>query len=205
MLSNLVLIIVVSYLMGSVPFGYLLGKIIKRIDIREHGSGNVGATNVLRVLGWKIGLIAFLLDLLKGFGAVLFAKLIMPESSLIYIFAGLTAIVGHMFTIFLRFKGGKGVATSAGVFAALIPVSILIALLCFIVVTIISRYVSLSSIVAAIALIVVQSVFTFRNGMQNIEYLILVIIVAGFIVFKHKTNISRLINGTENKISFRSK
>lgn len=202
---NLLLILVLSYLMGSIPFGFLLGKFFLRLDLREHGSGNVGATNALRVLGWKWGLLAFLLDMSKGLGAVILAKSLLPDNNLVLILAGLASILGHIFTIFLRFKGGKGVATSAGVFAALIPVSLAIALGCFIIVTVLSRYVSAGSISASLTLVIAQSYFTFRNGLQNPEYLVLAVIVAGFVIIKHRSNIQRLIKGTENKISFKKK
>ncbi len=202
---NLLVILVVSYFMGSIPFSYILGKVVKGIDLRHHGSGNVGATNALRVLGWKIGIIAMILDILKGYGAVILALVLLPETNLAHITGGLFAIFGHIFTVFLGFKGGKGVATSAGVFAALIPVTFVIGLSCFVLITAISRYVSAGSIMAAVILVISQSFFTFRNGVHNPEYLILVIIAAIFIIVKHKANIKRLLNGTESKISFRHK
>lgn len=202
-MSKIIIVMVLSYILGSIPFSFILGKVLKKLDLRKHGSGNVGATNALRVLGWKIGITALILDMAKGFAAVTLTNLIVPESNLLLLLSGLLVILGHIFTIFLRFKGGKGVATSAGVFAALIPLSFVIALCSFLIITLVSRYVSLGSIVAAIILIVTQSFFTFRDGMQNPELLVMVIIVSVFIIVKHRANIKRLWEGTENRISFR--
>ncbi len=205
MAVSLFVIILLSYILGSIPFSYILGKVLKGVDLRLHGSGNVGATNALRVLGWQIGLPALILDIIKGFAAVKIAAVIIPDNSTVLIVAGFTAILGHIFTIFLRFKGGKGVAASAGVFSALIPVPFFIALLSFLLVTALSRYVSLGSIVGALVLVIMQTVYTFQNGMQDYEYLILTIIVALFIIIKHRSNFKRIIGGTENKISFSRK
>jgi glycerol-3-phosphate acyltransferase PlsY len=205
MVSEVVLIILFSYLLGSIPFGYILGKFIKKIDIRKHGSGNVGATNALRVLGWKIGLVALLLDMAKGFLAVSVAAFFVPGNNFLLIAAGFTAITGHIFTVFLRFRGGKGVATSAGVFAALIPIPFVIALAFFTIVTALTKYVSLGSISAAVILVAVQTFFSFYQKPPELEFLIMAVIVALFIIIKHKTNIKRLLNGTENKISFQTK
>lgn len=202
---EVVLIMIFAYLLGSIPFSFILGKMLQGIDLRKYGSGNVGATNALRVLGWKTGVAALLLDMLKGFGAVILARVIIPDNNLILITAGFIAILGHMFTVFLRFKGGKGVATSAGVFAALIPVTFIITLLFFILLIAITRYVSLGSLTAALVLVLTQGYFTFRDGVRDPEFLVLALIVSLFIFIKHRTNIKRLWEGTENKISFRRK
>jgi glycerol-3-phosphate acyltransferase PlsY len=204
MISNLIITLIIAYLLGSIPFSFLLGKIYKKVDLREHGSGNVGATNALRVLGWKTGVLAMLLDMFKGVAAIYIASSLLPEQVLLLISAGFMVILGHIFTIFLHFKGGKGVATSAGVFAALLPIPFLFALLSFIITTALSRYVSLGSIVAALVLIITQAFFTFRNGVQSPWYLVLTLIVTFFIIMKHRANIKRLLNGTENRITFRN-
>ncbi len=204
MISELIIILIIAYLLGSVPFGFLLGKIFKGVDLREHGSGNVGATNALRVLGWKMGVIAMILDMMKGVTAIMIARSILPEQDLLLISTGLVVILGHIFTIYLRFKGGKGVATSAGVFAALLPIPFLFALLSFIITTTLSRFVSLGSIVAALVLVITQTIFTFRNGVQSPWYLVLALVVTLFIIVKHRANIKRLLSGTENRIHFRS-
>lgn len=141
------------FLIGAIPFGFLAGK-VKGLDIREHGSRNVGATNVFRVVGKGPGLAVYLLDTLKGFLPVLISKMAWPSTSIsdqwFYIAAGLAAILGHVFTPYLRFKGGKGVATASGVLLALEPIAILIALATFIVVLLASGYVSLGSIIASL-------------------------------------------------------
>lgn len=205
MTTEIILMVAGAYLLGSIPFSFILGKVLKGIDLREYGSRNVGATNALRVLGWKTGLLALILDMLKGYGAILIARSLAPQSNILLISVGFAAILGHIFTIFLRFKGGKGVATSAGVFAALMPVSFIVALLSFLIITVITRYVSLGSLVAAVMLLIMQTLITLQDGFYNAEYLILVIIVALFIIIKHIPNINRLIDGTENKVSFRRK
>jgi acyl phosphate:glycerol-3-phosphate acyltransferase len=204
MTNNIGLLLLACYLLGSIPSGYIIGKGWKGVDIREHGSKNMGATNALRVLGTKIGLITLLMDVLKGFAAVHLVKAIVPNSpDLYFILAGLAAIIGHIFTIFLRFKGGKGVATSAGVFIGLIPMSVGIALLVFLITVAISKYVSLGSILAALSLLIVQFYYTWKAEFQQLEYLIFVAVICVFIIFKHKENIKRLIAGNENKLQLK--
>jgi glycerol-3-phosphate acyltransferase PlsY len=145
-----------------------------------------------------------ILDMMKGVTAIMIARSILPEQDLLLISTGLVVILGHIFTIYLRFKGGKGVATSAGVFAALLPIPFLFALLSFIITTTLSRFVSLGSIVAALVLVITQTIFTFRNGVQSPWYLVLALVVTLFIIVKHRANIKRLLSGTENRIHFRS-
>ena len=195
-------LILVAYILGSIPTSYILGKKIKGIDIRNFGSGNVGATNALRVLGTKFGILALILDMAKGAIPVFIGKYF-GFSDIWLIAIALTAILGHIFTIFLKFKGGKGVATSAGVFIALTPAPIAIALLVFIIIVWITKYVSLGSILAAITLFTVELIVNVRNGFQEKEILALITVVALFIIIKHKSNIQRLIAGNENKINFK--
>jgi len=203
---NLLISIIIAYLLGSIPTSYLMGKLLKGIDIRKFGSGNVGATNALRVLGTKVGIITLIIDILKGFFAVLIGKLLVPESSdLMLIIIGIAAILGHIFTIFLKFKGGKGVATSAGVFIALTPIPLVIALLLFIVTVWISKYVSLGSILASLTLFMVELIINISNSFAEIEKLVMVFVVALFIIIRHKSNLKRLLSGKENKISFKKK
>ncbi len=190
--------------MGSIPTSYILGKKIKKIDIREYGSGNVGATNALRVLGTKYGVIALILDMAKGAIPVFVGKYL-GFSDPWLIAVALTAILGHIFTIFLNFKGGKGVATSAGVFIALTPLSVGIALVVFIITVWLTRYVSLGSILAALTLFVSELIINIQNGFQSKEILVLVFVIATFIIVKHKSNIQRLLAGNENKLSFKKK
>ena len=197
----------IAYLIGGIPTSFIAGK-IKGVDITKHGSGNAGATNALRVLGTQIGVTVMLLDAIKGVIAILLGRWLIQlsgiEISQVYdITFGLTAILGHVFSIYLKFKGGKGVATAAGVYALLSPYTMLIALTAFIFVVAISRYVSLGSITAALVLVVSQFVVNYFNEFAQLPLLILTIFVATFIIIKHKENIKRLINGNENKLKFK--
>lgn len=194
--------ILAAFIIGSIPNGFILGMLIKRIDVRQHGSGNVGATNVFRVLGWKLGLAALILDMLKGLLVVTAARIIFPDSTYIILASGISAILGHIFSIFLRFKGGKGVATSAGVFIALAPLASAVALVCFILTLLLTKYVSAGSITASLALVIAQLII-YLNRAAAVEYLIISIIAAAFIIIKHISNIKRIINGTENRFSFK--
>ena len=198
--------VLIAYILGSIPTSYIMGKLVKGIDIRDFGSGNVGATNALRILGTKYGVSALVIDMLKGFIAIFIGKLLINEpANLILILIGLAAILGHIFTIFLKFKGGKGVATSAGVFLALTPIAFSIAFLVFILIVAISKYVSLGSIIASIVLLVAEIIINLQNSFADIEVLIMTVVIAFFVIIRHKANIIRLKNGNENKISFKKK
>ncbi|MEA1973478.1 MAG: glycerol-3-phosphate 1-O-acyltransferase PlsY [Candidatus Cloacimonadota bacterium] len=202
-------ILLASYLIGSIPTSFIFGKLVKGIDIRDFGSGNVGATNALRVLGTKIGIITLIIDIAKGFITVFLGKIVLEKFGisnnieLLTISIAFAAIIGHIFTIYLKFKGGKGVATSAGVFIALTPIPILFALIIFLVTVVITRYVSLGSILGAISLFIVELIINIQMGFSQKYYLAFVSLVALFIVIKHKANIGRLLAGNENKISFK--
>ena len=195
--------LVLTYILGSIPFAYIYGRIFRKIDIREHGSGNIGATNVLRVLGTKAGIIVLLLDILKGFIPVLIFSLLYPLTQWHPVLIGIFAILGHTFTIFLKFKGGRGVATSAGVFLALSPYTITAAILIFILVVVITKYVSLGSMFAAIFLVITHTIFFLLCESSNPYIFYFTLLLSFFIIYKHKPNIKRLINGTENKIKFK--
>ncbi|MCD4818246.1 MAG: glycerol-3-phosphate 1-O-acyltransferase PlsY [Candidatus Cloacimonetes bacterium] len=196
--------VLIAYILGSFPTSFIMGKVVKGIDIRDFGSGNVGATNALRILGTKYGVSALVIDMFKGFIAIFIGKLIIKEpSNLILILIGLAAILGHIFTIFLKFKGGKGVATSAGVFLALTPIAFSIAFIVFILIVAISKYVSLGSILASLVLLIAEIVINLKNSFADIEVLIMTIVIAFFVIIRHKANIIRLKNGNENKISFK--
>jgi len=198
--------VLIAYILGSFPTSFIMGKLVKGIDIRDFGSGNVGATNALRILGTKYGVSALVIDMLKGFIAIFIGKLLINEpANLILILIGLAAILGHIFTIFLKFKGGKGVATSAGVFLALTPIAFSIAFLVFILIVAISKYVSLGSIIASIVLLVAEIIINLQNSFADIEVLIMTVVIAFFVIIRHKANIIRLKNGNENKISFKKK
>lgn len=202
---SFVIALVIAYFLGSLPFSYIFGK-LKGIDLRKHGSGNVGATNALRVLGVKTGIITLILDMGKGILAVEIGRMLLPGvNDGYYILIAVMAILGHIFTIFLGFKGGKGVATSGGVFLDLLPIPCLLTLLLFVIVVAISRYVSLGSILAALFLFLYVLIDNIQCGFANWQYLAVVSLVAGFIIVRHRANIHRLLQGKENKISFNKK
>ena len=203
---NIIIALLTAYIFGSIPTSYIMGKLIKGIDIRDFGSGNVGATNALRILGTKVGIFTLIIDIGKGFIAVTIARFIIEEpTDLILILTGLFAILGHIFTIFLKFKGGKGVATSAGVFIALVPIPVALALFVFVFTVWLSKFVSLGSILAALTLFISELVMNIWISFTELEFLIFTFIIALFIIIRHKANIQRLINGNENKISFKKK
>ena len=201
---RLIGLILVSYLIGSFPTSYVMGKILKGIDLREHGSGNLGATNVFRVVGKTAGIITLLIDAFKGFiPAFLFPRLIMtwaPELSLtlldVGVILGVAAILGHMFTLFMKFKGGKGVATSLGVFLALAPAPLLVTVVVCSAIMAATRYVSLGSISGALLLPILIIVLYPDSRLL----IIFSLIIGGIIIARHKTNIKRLLQGSENKL-----
>jgi glycerol-3-phosphate acyltransferase PlsY len=209
-MPQIILVLLLSYLIGSIPTAIIAGKILRKVDIREHGSGNAGATNVLRVLGWKAALLVLLIDMFKGFAAVYWIVNLIPfpanpdTYALYQILAGLAAIVGHIWTAFAHFKGGKGVGTAAGVFLGLQPLPVFICLLIFIGVVKRSGYVSLGSMTSAILfpiILVLQKYFL--QVPVPLPHIIIGIILAALIVITHRENIHRLLEGTENKISFK--
>lgn len=203
MLCASLFIAAASYLLGSIPTGYLLVRIFLHEDIRAVGSGNIGATNVLRKGGKKLGLLTFLLDMLKGCAAVwlggALGALLMPATPLrtAEAIAALCAIVGHVFTLWLGFKGGKGVATGFGVFLAASPWAALAAIAVFIFVLLVSRYVSLASILGALSFPLFAH-FLIR-GPQPVAFIAAQWLAALLIVAKHHQNIRRLFTGTENR------
>jgi glycerol-3-phosphate acyltransferase PlsY len=186
------IVIGTAYLIGSIPTGLLLGKAYG-IDVRNEGSGNIGATNLYRTVGRKVGIITLIGDCLKGLLPVLLVKFsaLPPELAA---WVGLAAFCGHVFSIFLKFKGGKGVATALGVFLALAPLAVACAIALFAVTMYLWRYVSLGSITAAVAMPV--AVF-FLGGSSSVT--IVTLIIAAIVVLRHRENITRLIAGVENK------
>ncbi|MBN1482194.1 glycerol-3-phosphate 1-O-acyltransferase [candidate division KSB1 bacterium] len=210
MLSILV-VVVSSYVIGSFPTSIVVGKILRGIDIREHGSGNAGGTNVFRVLGPGPGIFVMLFDAFKGFAATFWVSKIVVDSmpldaGLIMILAGVSAIIGHIWTVFAGFRGGKGVGTAAGMLAALFPMALLVCLVVFFIVLAVSKIVSLSSMCAAVALPITLSVFryVFDSPVQLSLY-IFSYLAAALIIYTHRSNIKRLINGTENRIGKKKK
>jgi glycerol-3-phosphate acyltransferase PlsY len=212
----IILILLLSYLVGSIPTAIIVSKLVAGIDIRNYGSGNAGGTNVFRVLGWKYGILVILFDAFKGVVAVVFiARLFflteMPfnnptpfdDFTFIQLLSGICAVIGHVFTVFAGFRGGKGMATAVGMAASLMTVEVLIATAVFLFMIIKFRYVSLGSISAAIALPIILFIRenVFHVAIQGYPTLIsFSIFIALFIVYTHRSNIKRLIQGTENRI-----
>lgn len=189
-------LIILSYFFGAIPSGVWIGKIFKNIDVRDYGSKNSGATNSYRVLGAKLGIAVLIIDVLKGFIPLYIAsKFNLAYNDLVIL--GLVTILAHTFSCFISFKGGKGVATSLGVFLFLAPVITLILLVIFILVVYFTKYISLGSITAAFLL----PIFTFFTHRDTYLFT-LSVVIAIFVIYRHKTNISRLLSGTENKFKF---
>lgn len=184
-----------SYLCGATPTAYLMGKFLKGIDIRQHGSGNPGATNVFRVVGKTAGIFTLLIDGLKGFLPVFFALRAFPENLIFVIGIGLAAILGHNWTIFLKFQGGKGVATSCGVFLGLLPIPTLISLVFFSLGLILTRHVSLGSMLGASSLVLSSWILDYAKILTFFSFF-----CALLIFYLHKKNIQRIIQGQEPKI-----
>ncbi|MFA4964027.1 MAG: glycerol-3-phosphate 1-O-acyltransferase PlsY [Thermoleophilia bacterium] len=184
---------VVAYLMGAIPFGVVIGKLFYNVDVREHGSGNVGTTNVFRTLGKKAGVTVLALDMLKGYiPAAIAAALFHPWYA---IFIAAAPVAGHMYSIFLKGRGGKGVATGAAVVLALAPLAFLVCLAVWIGLILVTRYVSLASLAAAF-LAPVQVIW----GGQPLPYEIAAVLVAVIIFWAHRGNIGRLLRGTEHRV-----
>ncbi|MGA7614414.1 MAG: glycerol-3-phosphate 1-O-acyltransferase PlsY [Thermoanaerobaculia bacterium] len=205
-------LIVVSYLLGSIPFSFIIVWILERDDIRLHGSGNVGATNVMRNFGRLPGAIALVLDIAKGWVAVEVARMVTVQTEWPWRYSGaasdwmhapsfwiglaaLVAVLGHMYPVWLGYRGGKGVATATGVFLAMQPAVIAVAAVVFVITLIATRYVSLSSIVAAVAVPVLLRFFT---G-STFWIVLFSILISVIIVIRHRANIARIVNGEERK------
>ena len=188
-------LLVAAYLLGAIPTSYIVARVAKGMDLREHGSGNLGATNTYRVLGWGAAIPVFVLDIAKGWFPTAMFPLWDGQASPHWALAfGTAAILGHMFSIFVNFKGGKGVATSAGMLLALAPVATLVGLLAWMLVVFTTGYVSLGSITAAALVPLVVAV---THGNSPVLWLCLAL--AAFIVWAHRSNIRRLRDGTENR------
>ena len=194
-----------SYFLGSIPSGYLAGR-ARGVDIRTQGSGNIGATNVFRILGRGLGITVLLADGLKGWCAVALIPGLalrwfpppagsLPNLDYLSIVAGIAAVLGHNYTCWLRFKGGKGIATSAGVVAALLPQALLISMAVWIIVCLVSRYVSVASIAAA--LVLPFGAWYAGRGWAMVSVAAL---LGGMAIYKHKANMKRLLAGTENRL-----
>lgn len=205
-MTGIILSIIVAYLLGSIPTAVWVGKYYYGVDVRNEGSGNAGATNVIRVLGLKAGIPVLLVDVLKGYFAVIVVQHIVhatggaDASPVIEIFAAAAAVIGHTLPLFASFRGGKGVATLLGVGFGLFPYAAWVALGIFAVVLIITHYVSLGSITAGVTF---PFFVAFVFPPPHWTYMILAVVVALFLPWTHRKNIQRLINGTESKINFK--
>lgn len=188
------LVLLAAYLIGSIPFGYILSRLLGKTDIRKHGSGNIGATNVLRVMGWRAALPVFLLDMLKGIAAVLLARTVSSEAA-VYLGAGFLAMIGHSYPVFLSFRGGKAAATAIGVLGSIsIPVLLILIATAGTVVAL-TRYVSLGSMIGAALLPVIFALFGFGPF-----YILFGLATAALIIYRHRDNIKRLLKGEESKL-----
>jgi len=192
---KVVLIVVICYVLGSIPFGYIMGKLFKKVDIREFGSGNIGASNALRTLGPPLASLVIIGDVGKGILSIYLVKYLNIDSSLILTIAGLAVICGHDWSLFLGFKGGKGIATTFGVIFALNPIISILAVAVWVIVLITSKYASLSSICALISIFIFTILFK-----QPYEYIIFSTIILIIAIFKHRENIKRLRLKKESKI-----
>ena len=208
-MATILAAILVGYLLGSIPTGVWMGQAFKGIDVREHGSKSIGATNVFRVLGAKLAIIVLLIDIAKGFFACYLAARInfgdtLLTSNQLAIIGGLAAVLGHLFPAFARFHGGKGVATAAGILLFLAPLEMVFALIVFAVTLALTGYVSLGSILAALffsaAILIEKYHFGYPLGdeMTGLAFLIFILII-----FTHRANIQRLFQGKENKLGVR--
>lgn len=217
---NLIVIVILSYLVGSIPTSIIVSKMVRGIDIRDYGSGNAGGSNVFRVLGWKYGIFVIILDALKGALAVVvvarlyFGSFPFPNATpfddftLIQIIAGVSAVFGHIWTIFAQFKGGKGIATALGFLVTIITIDMLFALAVFGLVVLISKYISLGSVTAAISipfiLVIRENIFGVDiSGYHTI--LPFTVFLAFLVIYTHRANIGRLLTGNESKISLSKK
>ena len=202
----LILILFASYIIGSFPTSIIMGRITKGIDIREHGSGNAGGTNVYRVLGWKPALVVVVFDIFKGWlPAAYLAKMFfdstpLPDLGLFQILCGFCAVLGHTYTIFAGFKGGKGVGTLAGILIAMFPLAVPLCILVFAVTLMLTGYVSVGSIIASASLPVLLLTLPII-GVEPAELSLLIfsLMVPFFIIYTHRSNISRLRTGKENR------
>jgi acyl phosphate:glycerol-3-phosphate acyltransferase len=192
----LVTVMGAAYLVGAIPFSFLIAK-MRGVDIRTVGSGNIGATNLARAFGAVPGTVGLLLDATKGSGAVLLARWVLGDAAgpAVEAAAGVLAVLGHSFTPFLRFRGGKGVATGAGVFLVLIPRALLVALALFLAVVLVSRMVSLGSVAASVALPLLAYV-------QDAEraFVLAAVVVGGLVVVRHRENLRRIVRGAEPRL-----
>ncbi|MBD7936447.1 MULTISPECIES: glycerol-3-phosphate 1-O-acyltransferase PlsY [Cytobacillus] len=194
MTFEVIIVFLIAYLIGSIPSGLIIGKVFYGIDIREHGSGNLGGTNTFRTLGKKAGFTVTLADILKG----TIAAGVLPiffDIDIHTVIIGIFAVIGHMYPIFAGFKGGKAVATSAGVVLAFVPVMFAVILVVFFISLLTTKYVSLSSMIAGIAGLIYSII------LGDPILIIVIALMTSFIIYRHRTNIKRIVNKTEPKVN----
>ncbi len=215
MIMTAIVTVIAAYLIGSINFAVIFAKAFMKRDVRELGSGNAGATNVMRNAGLLPGILTFVFDALKGFVACYLGRVIFDymytqtgdellRGIIGAYLCGLACMVGHVFPLFFNFKGGKGVATSVGIFAVCCPVAIIIGLSVFAIVLIVSKYVSLSSVLAAITVVVLSIIFCDKTALL-LPQIVLALAMGAIVIGKHKENIKRLTAGNESKIKFGGK
>lgn len=213
---QLAFIIVLAYLIGAIPSAVIIGKLFFGVDVREQGSKNMGSTNTFRVLGWKAGLAVQIMDIAKGIGAVVLARVVFngnlpfpnmtpfEDVTIVCVIAGVAAVIGHVWTVFGKFKGGKGINTALGMLIAITPIEVAIAVGVFVLVLVFSGYVSLGSMIAAASL---PTTMLVRHNILGVEIqgyhtlVFFIIGLAGFLIFTHRANIRRLIEGRENRFT----
>jgi acyl phosphate:glycerol-3-phosphate acyltransferase len=196
------LLLAAAYFLGSIPFGLILAKLLAGNDIRKSGSGNIGATNVARVVGPAAGILTLVLDVAKGAAAVWLAGRFTEQSSTAMTLAAVVALLGHCFPVWLKFKGGKGVATALGVFLMLSPLAALSALLIFILVSLAWRYVSLGSVSAAAAMPLLMYFLWAPGHAPPLVVDFGTLFASALVIFMHDANLQRLVDGTESKFTF---
>lgn len=196
---QIILVLILAYLLGSIPSGLIIGKVFYKTDIREHGSGNLGGTNTFRTLGVKAGLAVTLADILKGTLAAALPLLFHVEIS--PLLAGVFGVIGHTYPIFAGFRGGKAVATSGGVLLLYAPYMFITVLIFFFISLYITKYVSLSSMIAGIIAVMFAIVSGFIRE-WDIPLLVVVLLLASFVIYRHRANIKRIMNKTEPKIKW---
>ena len=195
---KIVLVIIICYLLGSIPFGYIVGRLFKKIDIREYGSGNIGATNAFRILGPALASLVLIGDISKGIFSIYLVRFLNIDNLSILVIAGIAVICGHDWSVFLKFKGGKGVATTFGVIFSFNLVISILAVTVWGMVLIFTKYASLSSILSLASVSIFMMLFK-----QPYEYIIFSLVILILAIFKHKDNIKRLKLGKERKIGER--
>ena len=203
---ELIILLILSYLTGSIPTSIIVSRITKNVDIRQHGSGNAGATNVYRILGWKYALIVLLLDIFKAwlptaiYATTIFQYISILDIGFMQILCGSFAVIGHTYPIFARFKGGKGVGPLIGVLLALFPIAFPLCLIVAIAIIVTTGYVSLGSIFAAISLPIFILILPVLGIISpNLSLVVFSLLVPWFVIYTHRSNISRIRNGTENR------